>query len=357
MFALVTTVAACGSDPAPDTSVEAAGPHEVGTTRAVATDAARNRTLTLQVWYPTDTVAADLPIEMLEADPIRARYQTLLASAPTCPRRTAHAAIDAPIAAPTGAGFPLVAYSHCHDGTRLSNATTAERLASHGFVVVAVDHLNNTLWEHLDGTPDANLDQAFLEVRAGDLQFALDQTLAGPLAGAIDPAKVGVFGHSYGAVTAGRVAQIDPRIQSAAALAAPMENALIPGVTLADIHVPLMFDLMVEDNSITELGNLLIRNNYKAATGPAWKLELADGGHWSVSDLDGLVEPLFAPGCGDGTRQTDDTAFTYVDPETARAITAAYVTAFFRATLEHDDGARAYLDRAAPADLVTVEHK
>ncbi len=351
---IVVAGAACGGDPSPDRSVEQAGIHEVGTSRSTITDTSRGRTLVMQTWYPTETAATDVPIEMLEVEPIRTRYADLLAAAPSCARRTAHVALDAPIA--TG-NFPIIAYSHCHDGTRLSNATTAERLASQGFVVVSVDHLNNTLWEHLDGDPDANLDMAFLEVRTADVRFALDQLEAGALAGSLDPEKVGVFGHSFGGVTAGRVAETDPRIVSAAALAAPMENALIPGVTLANLKMPLMFDVMVEDNSITELGNLLIRNNFKAAPEAAYKLEVSDAGHWSVSDLDGLVEPLFAPGCGDGVRQTDSSAFTYRDPETVRAITAAYVTAFFRATLQGDGGALAYLEHGFPVDIVTADHR
>ena len=69
-----------------------------------------------------------------------------------------------------------------------------------------------------------------------------------------DLTHVGVLGHSFGAVTAGRVAQLDTRFSAAAALCAPMENPLTPGVTLADIHVPLMFVVAIEDNSITEFG-------------------------------------------------------------------------------------------------------
>jgi hypothetical protein len=64
---------------------------------------------------------------------------------------------------------------------------------------------------------------------------------------------------------------------------------------------------------------------------------------------------MFAPGCGEGIRQTDDTDFSYLDPAVGREVTAAYITAFFRATLDDDAGARAYLDAAASSG-VTVEH-
>ena len=359
-FAATLTIVlsgACGNTPAIDKSVEQPGAYEVGTRRSIVSDGARMRDLPMQVWYPTDTAAAvDVPIEMLEDEPIRSQYAGLLASAPaTCPGHTAHVALDA---APSMAeAFPIILYSHCHDGTRLSNETTAERLASHGFIVVAVDHVQNTLWEHLaDPSMDAPLDNAFLEIRAGDVRAALDAILADP--GFPHGGPVGVFGHSFGGVTAGRVAETDPRIAAAAALAAPMDNPLIPGVTLANIHVPLMFDIMVEDNSITQIGNDLIDDNVMKSTNPTWELKLADAGHWSVSDLAGLVEPLFAPGCGDGMRQTGDGGpFTYLDNALARQITASYVTAFFQATLEDDAASQAYLDGAFPAGTVTSSHR
>lgn len=85
----------------------------------------------------------------------------------------------------------------------------------------------------------------------------------------------------------------------------------------------------------------------------AWKIEVADAGHWSVSDLAGLTS-MFAPGCGEGIRQTDGADFSYLDPAVGREVTAAYVTAFFRATLEDDAGARAYLNAASSG--VAVEH-
>lgn len=337
---------ACGGGDGPDMSVERAGRYTAGTARFDADDTARGRRLAVQAWFPVaeGPEAAPIPIEMLEAAPIRAQYAGLLAAAPACPSRTVSAQLDA---APAAGSFPLILFSHCHGCTRLTNATTAVRLASHGFIVVAVDHADNTLWDHLAGN-EAPLDSAFLEIRAADLRFVLDRVAAGatPVSAAADLDRVGVLGHSFGAVTAGRVAQLEPRVRAAAALCAPVENPLIPGVSLAEITAPLLLLVAREDNSITELGNTLVRANFRDAPGPAWKLEVPDAGHWSVSDLDGLVG-AFAPGCGDGVRQTDGTPFTYLAPETGRALTAAYAAAFFRATLDGDEGARAYLESAA----------
>jgi predicted dienelactone hydrolase len=340
--ALLVTIAACGGT-SPDLSVEADGPHQVGTTRVDLTDSARGRTLTAQLWFPTDAIAADVAITMLEADPHRTQYGHLLDAAPTCPTRTLHVALDA---APSAGPWPLVAFSHCHDCVRFSEATVAARLASHGFVVVAVDHTGNTIYDHLAGHEET-IGSDFLMVRAADIRFAIDQVLAMPIGAQIDHDAIGVFGHSFGGVTAGLVAQTDPRIKAALSIAAPMDNPLVPGVDIAQLHVPLAFVVAKEDNSITELGNKLIRdNNYAAATVPAWKVEVADAGHWSFSDVDGLAD-IFMAGCGQGTRQTDGTAFTYLDPPAGRALAASFVTAFFEANLLGEAGARAYLDARA----------
>jgi dienelactone hydrolase len=333
---LLVLLAACG-EPAvePDRSVESPGAYAVGTSRLDVGGA------TVQAWYPTDAVPTDVAIESLEAEPHRTTYAELLAAASACPTRRIEVAVDG---APAAGSFPVVAFSHCHSCTRLSNASVALRLASHGFVVLAVDHAGDTLWDQLAGNPAA-LDGETLQKRYDDVEVALGA--ASPILAGADFTRVGVLGHSFGGVTAGLVAQLDSRIQAAVSLAAPMENPLIPGVTLAEITQPVMFLVAVEDNSITEFGNRFIRDNYDDAPGAAWKLEVADAGHWSVSDLVGLVD-LFAPGCGEGTRQTDDTPFSYLDPATGRSITASYVTAFFRATLQDDAGARAYLSISAP---------
>ena len=352
---------ACGDDgaAAPDQTVEAIGPHAVGVQSVTIEDRGRGRGLPMLIFFPAEPPAAPdagLTIELLEDEPHHSAYARLLDLAPAgCPSRALPAMLGGTVAA---GSFPLIAVSHCHECTRFSTATIAIRLASHGFVVAAVDHVGNTLWNQLAGDGVA-LDTDFLAVRAADIRFTIDETLrAGstvPAAvqAAIDPERIGVLGHSFGAVTAGVVVQDDPRVDAAFALAAPMENPLLPGVTIAAIAQPLGFLVAAEDNSITELGNQLIRNNFEAAVGGAWKIELADAGHWSVSDLVGVV-PGFMAGCGAGTRQTDGQAFTYTAPAPARSLAAAYVTAFFKATLEDDAGAEAYLTHVRTDGAATV---
>jgi hypothetical protein len=133
-----------------------------------------------------------------------------------------------------------------------------------------------------------------------------------------------------------------------------MENPLLEGVEIDVLTDPIGFLVAVEDNSITELGNVFIRRNFDDATVPAWKGEVLDAGHWSFSDICGVHE-LFPAGCGSADRQTDLTPFEYLPVATGKAIAQAYVTAFFQAHLENDEGARLYLAEPRPADRVLVE--
>jgi dienelactone hydrolase len=274
-----------------------------------------------------------------------AEYEALLQAAPAgCPTTRLDVTLDGAIAA---GSWPLVVYSHCHECLGVSGASVARRLATWGYIVIAPDHVDNTLWDQVDGT-NVDLGSAFLEVRGQDVIGLIDAALAGAapfadLTPNIDSGAIAVVGHSFGAVTAGYVAERDPRIVAMAALAAPVENPLIAGVTAANIMVPTMMLVAVEDNSITEFGNTMIRTNYEALGGPATKVEVADAGHWSVSDVCGVAE-MFMPGCGEDNRQTDGSAFTYLPADRGREIAAAWVTAHFESTVRESDEALVWID-------------
>ena len=367
-LALASVLAACGGDDGatvePDRSVEQDGPYHVGVRATEVVHGAQlrvpggpaPRSTPVLLFYPAPAPAAPeagLTIDQLAPAEQRTTYRELLDAAPAgCPSDHLPASLDAAV---LPGPFPLIMMSHCHECTAFSKATIAIRLASHGFVVASVEHTGNTLWDQLAGG-GLPLDETTLAVREADIRAALDAVLAGETpvpATALDAAHIGVVGHSFGAVTAGKVAQDDDRVDAAFALAAPMQNPLLPGVTIASIARPLGFLLATEDNSITELGNQLIRDNYAAAVDAAYEIELQDAGHWSVSDLVGVV-PGFMPGCGAGTRQTDGQPFTYPAPAPLRSLAGAYVTAFFRATLLGDAGARAYLTAPRTDGVATV---
>jgi dienelactone hydrolase len=321
---------------------------------------AQGRVLDVEMWYPAEQAGPtqsilDFPVSSQEREALAQLLEEAPANCTTRPTRSA--ASPAP-ATDTGA-WPLVVFSHCFECMRYSVFTLAERLASHGFAVAAPDHAMNTLFDS-----GAMIDTAFLAIRASDISAVLDellldnsQALPEFLLGRFDATRVGVAGHSYGAVTAGKVLQDDARFRAGMIIAAPVESPVLPGVAVANIEEPMLFMIAREDNSITELGNIVLRANFDAAPAPAWKVEVADAGHWSFSDIAGII-PGFSAGCGEGERQTaPGEAFNYIDNETAREIVSAYGVRFFASQLRGDDAAAAELDESTVPALVEVESK
>ncbi len=362
-------------DSEPDAQVSPAGPIEpdqvgpyvVGTLR-VQIGARGGRTLPMQLWYPAveaarAEAAAGRPLADIEpAGARRELLAALVAAAPEgCTRKTFYAA-DAPTPLQRAEPWPAVVFSHCKDCTRFSSFSSAERLASWGFIVAAPDHEGGTLYDAQAGRA-AGLTGEFLETRAQDISSVIDvlldpASLALPeaLRGKIDPENIGMFGHSYGSVTTGLVLQNDKRVKAAVMIAAPPENPLLGKVSIDLITQPTLFLLAREDNSITEAGNITIRNNYDEYPTEAWLVEVLDAGHYSFSDLCGLVDG-FQPGCGTGIRQTTTgTAFTYLDNDIARGIASGYTVAYFGRVLVSDAIAAEYLKLPQPRRFVTIAH-
>ncbi|MCB9569092.1 MAG: hypothetical protein H6710_18075 [Myxococcales bacterium] len=343
----------------------APGPHPVGNRRFTLPSG--DRTLLVEVWYPADASAkaaadAGRPIaDFVPAGPDRDAFEGLLGALSPAgkigTRLQTRSAEDAALAA--GGPWPLLVFSHCHNCLRFSAFSLAEHLASHGFVVAAPDHTGNTLFDELAGM-SADLSDEFLVIRRGDLQALLDALLGdapevpAELHGALDPARVGAFGHSYGAATVGRLLQDDPRPLAGLPLAAPVQNPIFPGTMIAAIDRPMLFVLAEEDNSISIIGNNLIRQNFKDAAPPSWLVEVRDAGHWNFSDICGLTD-AFAAGCGDGERMAaPHDPFTYLDIDVARGLASAYALAFFDLHLRGNAAAADYLATPEPAEWVTV---
>lgn len=274
---------------------------------------------------------------------------------------------------PDAARLPLLVLSHCLECAAWNMATVAARVAAHGVVVVAVDHRGNTMYDrYMEGGQSLGLTQDALETRHADVIAMLDALVppdgvgqgepvpasddAAPdlaaLRALVDPARVVAAGHSFGSITVGAVAAEDARVAAVAGLAAPMDNPLVPAADVATLSQPLLFVLSEEDNSILEIGNQFLRGNYDEAPGPAWLLAIADAGHWSFTDIAGLLDHT-APGCGSAERQTNPgEAFDYLPIAAAQAMVSEALVAFVRGTTG-SDGADADVQAAlatGPAD-------
>jgi predicted dienelactone hydrolase len=330
-------------------------------------DPQRNKVLTVEVWYPSDSSSQrGEPTENFEqSEENKNALLELIESAPSeCPTTTTNAVRNAE---PHFSHelLPLLLFSHCMNCGRYSSFSLAERLASHGIIVISVDHAGELPFlEDSSGEP---LSEEQLETRVLDIRTLIDASVDHSLFAShpelqdlsIDTNSIGAFGHSFGSVTVGKAAQDDDRIVAIAGLAAPMENILFPSVTMENISIPIFFLLAEEDNSIGEIGNDILRANYEKAHPPVWLIEMADAGHWSISDLCGITE-FFQPGCGQDERHSKERegeVFTYPPVSWGIDIAQRYLTTFFLAHLKQNQKARNILEEFPYEEGVHIEKR
>jgi len=256
------------------------GPYPVGVQTLELFDASRlnvagdgPRPVTVEVYYPSTDAAVDgVPRDLV----------TILG----LPILETPAYRDVPRDPGT---YPLVVFSHGNNGIRIQSFFFAAHLASHGYVVATPDHHGNTFLDTLAGTVDPNV----LVNRPADMSFVIDEMLSMNSTAddffedAIDPARIGASGHSFGGLTdfllAGAGVPQDPRIVAMMpqAPAAPFGSAFLETITIPtlivggsiDATTPFQtqqqapFDLMLPGPSVVGLGRI------------------ANAGHFSFSDF------------------------------------------------------------------------
>ncbi len=221
------------------------GRHRLGTTSMYLIDQARRdpwvpsqrRGLMIQLWYPASTVGGHPLAPYIPAAAGRAYVQQFHLPDPRWPVTAGH--LGAPVAQAAG-GWPVVLYSPSLGGERSETTALVEDLASHGYVVVTIDHLHDSYVVELpDGqlvtsavppfTKASEASQTIKEIgsRAADVSFILDQLavinrggnpgherqpLPQGLRGSLDLGRTGMFGHSDGGSTTAHVMHADARI-------------------------------------------------------------------------------------------------------------------------------------------------
>lgn len=128
------------------------------------------RTLPLSVWFPTHATDGD-----------DLRYRDLFSAEGVL--------TDVEVAE---GSFPIIVYSHGHRGYAQASGRIVSHLASHGFIVVAPDHVGNLF-------TDADRTAAIYVQRPADLSAAIDAVLSTPdLADSTDAERILAMGHSFG---------------------------------------------------------------------------------------------------------------------------------------------------------------
>lgn len=347
-------VASPASEPDAPAPAQARQLYPVGTS-SLTLPVGETRRVPVQLWYPAvesaraEAEAGRSVLEFEPPGPAREQWARLNEQAtPYYTQRMMHAA-DAPKSAEEPARLPLVLISHCNDCLRFSYMVVAEQLAAHGFIVAAPDHIDNTLYDAIDGSSVGVDLNDFLEQRRLDMLALTDALLDAAsavipdhLRGRADAERVGMLGHSFGALTTAYASTRDPRIKAIGILAmvASLDNRLpVAGdqlaarVMLQPLSKPAFF-LLAEEDRLALFGiNAILIENFKHYPTHAWLASMADAGHYSVTNLCGIVD-VYADGCGPGARVGNLLeTFTYLNLDYATDLTAQLVRSFFEQEL------------------------
>ena len=228
-------------------------------TREVIDRQRANRWLPLEVWYPADARYAGRDLDTTAQDAF-----SPLAGGPL--QRQA-AVRDAAVAA---GRYPLIVFSHTSAGHRRQSSFLCTHLASHGYVVAAVDHTGNTNADVAQRaaagvvfTPeerDAYIARIIAD-RVPDVRCALDQLLAGAaddISARLDARRIGLVGWSFGGWAALATPEVDDRVAALVALAPGGSSKPLPGIIPATLafawkrQVPTLF-LVAERDRFTPL--------------------------------------------------------------------------------------------------------
>jgi predicted dienelactone hydrolase len=310
---------------------EPTGPYPVGTLSLHLVDPERQelyaaqpggpRELMVQVWYPAGPTPGAPTAPWMEDMEIMGPAISGVIGMPSfflghiVYARTP-AIPDAPLA-PAEANYPLLLFSHGWGGFRQQNTYQVIELASHGYVVAAVQHTYGAVatvfpdgrvaYNNPGALPVGAPEEQFLPAArqlvdqwAGDLGFVLDylekQNAAGsgsPFSGRLDLSKVGVFGHSTGGGATVEFCGRDPRCQAALGLDAYL-TPVSQGVLDEGLIQPalLLYSELWPSAQNDRLSEQLQAN----AQGPMQVLTILGSDHYDFSDLP-MLSPL-APQLG-----------------------------------------------------------
>jgi predicted dienelactone hydrolase len=251
---------------------------------------------------------------------------------------------------------PVILFSHGLGGSSRGYSYLGKQWAGRGYIVVAVQHpgSDESVWRG-SADPAASMKQAangsnFI-LRVQDIPAVIDELAlwnrepGHPLNNRLDLDKIGMAGHSFGAVTTQGVSGetfgwagakfTDPRIKAALCLSPSCPRLGKPAKAFGSVKIPWM--LMTGTNDVASIGgqNLASRLAVFPALPPGGKYELVLNGadHAAFSDA-----PI--------PRSTNNSNHH-------KAI-EALSTAFWDSYLKDDRVAKAWLDGEGPKTVLTA---
>lgn len=303
------------------------GPYQVGTRIYELTDNSRKelysgkdeaRRFQIQIWYPAEVSDTDERAPWMSRADV---YAPAISSFFELPSFFLDhlALVKVPVfkesqLAGTNTGFPVILFSHGWNGFNAQNTGQALELASHGYVVVGMQHTygavvtvfeDGTLAKNNpnalpDGVPDDEYEIAahlLSDQWAGDMGFALDflaqqnDNTNSPLYNSFDLSRVGVYGHSTGGGAAIQFCGTDPRCKSLLGMD-PFMRPVSYGVLDSGITQPsfYMFSQRWRDD-LNSRNNKLFNPFYNVSTDTLGAVYIEGTAHYDFSDLP-LLSPL-----------------------------------------------------------------
>jgi predicted dienelactone hydrolase len=204
----------------------ARGPHPAGVRTIEAADTTRHRMFPCEIWYPAAPEYAGRDLAPETQDEF------------TVPPRPPHRQMSVRDARACSGTWPLIAFSHPSLFHRRSATFLCTHLASHGYVVAALDH-SELVAPELAGREDATEEETkaridgIISSRVPDIRVLLDRLLEGAPFDpniALDAKRVGIAGHSAGGWTALAAPDDEPRIRAVVALAPGGASNPRPGI-------------------------------------------------------------------------------------------------------------------------------
>jgi dienelactone hydrolase len=272
----------------------ARGPFAAGVRTLRLTRAGRS--LPTEVWYPATEEHAGQDLN----ESTRDSFEML----PGLPASWQDAVRDARL---RSGRHPLIAFSHGYGGHRRQSTFLCSHLASHGYVVAAVDHTGNTVFDVLHAVmqlqsggarPDTDaMLREFIEARPADVSFMLDQVLASEFASVIDASRIGMTGHSFGGWTTLVTSTRDHRIRAAVPLAPAGGDSPLPAELLSTSllagwsrEVPTLFVVADRDTLLPLDG---MRGLLKRAPAGTQMVILQDADHMHFCDRIEEIHEMF----------------------------------------------------------------
>jgi dienelactone hydrolase len=228
------------------------GPFPVGVRTIRLPDPARDRVFPIEIWYPA-------AVQHTGQDITPGSHDIFMVPS----RETPQSQMAVRNGAARPGTYPLIVFSHHSGGHRRAATFLCTHLSSHGYVVAALDHSEVVAAElaRREGETDAKKREraeAWIANRVPDVRFLLHNLLGSAAPGQdgetkLDPAQVGIVGHSFGGWTSLAAAEVESCIRAVVALAPGGNSQPRPGILPGKLNfnwgrdVPTLY-LVAEDD-------------------------------------------------------------------------------------------------------------